>query len=158
MTDAAPGSVLGDDCKFLFSSSVAATNGTCSGTLTEAGVVIEDSITRERVTAVSNCRGDTEKSTAVGKMTTGITATLLLKRGTPGSTFSTLKSAWLANTLLHFALATGTITDVGQYVTRLEGRITKWDEQRSEGDVVKVTIEIARAVDSYYPTTDSVAT
>lgn len=156
MTNAAPGSVLGDDCKLLYSTDVAASNGTFSGTLTEAGVVIEDNITRERVTAVSNCRGDAEKSTAVGKMTTGFTATLLLKRGTPGASFSALKSAWLANTLLHIALTTGTITDVGQYVTRLEGRITKWDEQRPEGDVVKVSIEFVRAIDSYYPTTDSV--
>lgn len=158
MPDAAPGSVLGDDCKFHYSTSVAASNGTFSGTLTEAGVVIEDNITRERVTAVSNCRGDAEKSTAVGKGTTGITATLLLKRGTPGATYAALRAAYLANTLLHIALSTGLITDVGQYVTRLEGRITKWDEARAEGDVVKVTIEIARAVDSFYPTTDSVVT
>ncbi len=156
MTDAAPGSVMGDDCKAYYSASLAASNGTWSGSLTEIPLTVEDTIAREFRTAESNCRGDAEVSEHVGKIKFAPSGVLLFKRGTPGATYATLKAAALARTPLHFAFATGDITHIGNHVIRLEARFKKWEESRPEGDVIKVSYELARNPDSYYPTTESV--
>jgi hypothetical protein len=145
MPTAADGSVLGDDCKLFYSATLGG-----AGTLTEVPVVIDDTLASERRTAESNCRGDSEISEHVGKIKHSITGTILFKRGTPGATGQTLRTAYMANTPLHFALSSGAIADVNQNVFRFEGRLKRWEESRPDNDVVKISFEIARNPDSGY--------
>ena len=145
MPTASPGSVLGDDCKLYYSATLGG-----AGALTEVPVSIDDTISSERRTAESNCRGDAEVSTHVGKPKYSITGSILFKRGTPGATFLTMRAAYAAGTTLHFALASGTVTDVDQHVFRLEGKFSRWEEARADGDTVKVSFEIQRTPDSTY--------
>lgn len=137
MPTAADGSVMGDNCKTYYSATLGG-----AGTLTEIPVIIDDTISSERRTAESNCRGDAEVKTHVGKPKHSLTGTILMKRGTPGATYLTLKTAYMANTILHFAVATGTVTDSAEHVFRMEGRFSKWEESRAENDSVKVSFEI----------------
>ena len=137
MPTAADGSVYGDNCKMYYSATLGG-----AGALTEIPVVIDDSIASERRTAESNCRGDAEIKTHVGKPKHTISGNMLMKRGTPGTTYLALKTAYMANTVLHWALATGTITDIAEHVFRMEGRLAKFEETRADNDSVKVAFEI----------------
>ena len=145
MPNAADGSVLGDDCKMYYSATLGG-----AGSLTEIPVIIDDTIGSERRKAESNCRGDAEISEHVGKPKHTISFTMLVKRGTPGTTYLAMKTAYMAGTIHHYALATGTITDVGQHVFRLEGQISKWEETRGDNDTVKVSGEITKAAANTY--------
>ncbi len=145
MPTADAGSVYGDNCKLYFSATLGG-----AGALTEAPVVIEDTIGSERRSAESNCRGDAEVSEHVGKPKHSISGSILMKRGSPGATYLTLKTAYMAGTLLHFALATGTITNIDEHVFRLEGKIKKWEEVRGDNDTVKVSFEIVKSAESTY--------
>jgi hypothetical protein len=151
MPTAAAGSVYGDNCKMYYSATLGG-----AGALTEIPVIIDDTISQERRSAESNCRGDAEVSEHVGKPKNSITGTMLMKRSTVGATYLTLKTAFMANTPLHFALATGTITDIDEHVFRLEGRLKKFEESRGDNDTVKVSFEIAKAADSSYASNWSV--
>jgi hypothetical protein len=145
MPTAADGSVLGDDAKLYYSATLGG-----AGTLTEVPVVIDDTIGSERRTAESNCRGDAEVSEHVGKPKHTISGTMLFKRGTPGATYLTLRNAYAAGTLLHFALASGTVADTAQHVFRIEGKFKRWEESRPDNDTIKASFEIARSPDSSY--------
>jgi hypothetical protein len=145
MPAASPGSVLGDDCKLYFSATLGG-----AGALTEVPVSIDDTVSSERRTAESNCRGDSEVSTHVGKPKHTVSGSFLLKRGTPGATFLTLRAAYAAGTTLHFAFSTGTITDTDNQVFRMEGRFSRWEQANADGDTVKVSFEIQRTPDSTY--------
>lgn len=145
MTNAADGSVLGDDCKMYYSATLGG-----AGSLTEIPVIIDDTIGSERRKAESNCRGDAEISEHVGKPKHTISFTMLVKRGTPGTTYLAMRTAYMSGTIHHYALATGTITDIGQHVFRLEGQISKWEETRGDNDTVKVTGEITKAAANTY--------
>lgn len=145
MTNAADGSVLGDDCKMYYSATLGG-----SGSVTEIPVIIDDTISSERRKAESNCRGDSEISEHVGKPKHTISFTMLVKRNTPGTTYTALRTAYMANTVLAYALTTGDITHIGQHVFRLEGQISKWEETRGDNDTVKVSGEITKAASSTY--------
>jgi hypothetical protein len=145
MPTAADGSVLGDNCQLHYSATLGG-----SGALTEVPVVIDDAINSERRSAESNCRGDAEITEHVGKPKHSISANLLFKRGTPGATFSTLRTAYINGTTLHFALTTGAIADVGQSVFRLEGKFKSWNETRPDNDTVKVSVEIVKDAGNTY--------
>ena len=145
MPNAADGSVLGDDCKLYYSATLGG-----SGTLTEIPVVIDDAIASERRSVESNCRGDAEISEHTGKPKYSFTANMLFKRGTPGTTYAAMRAAYTAGTIHHYALASGTVTDVGQVLFRIEGRIKSWNETRPDNDTVKVAIEVAKAADNSY--------
>ena len=145
MPNAADGSVLGDDCKLYYSATLGG-----SGSLTEIPVVIDDAIASERRAVESNCRGDSEISEHTGKPKYSFTANMLFKRGTPGSTYAAMRTAYAAGTVHHYALASGAIADVGQVVFRIEGRIKSWNETRPDNDTVKVAIEVAKAADNSY--------
>ncbi len=151
MPTAAPGSVLGDDCKLYISATLGG-----SGALTEVPVSIDDTISSERRTAESNCRGDAEISTHVGKPKHTVSGSLLLKRGTVGATFATLRAAYAAGTTLHFVFATGTSTDVDQQLFRMEGKFSRWEQANADGDTVKVSFEVQRTPDSTYASNWSV--
>jgi hypothetical protein len=145
MPTAADGSVLGDNCQLHYSATLGG-----SGALTEVPVVIDDAINSERRSAESNCRGDAEITEHVGKPKHSISANLLFKRGTPGATFATLRTAYINGTILHFALTTGAIADVGQSVFRLEGKFKSWNETRPDNDTVKVSVEIVKDAGNTY--------
>lgn len=139
------GSVLGDECKLYFSATLGG-----AGTLTEVPVVIEDTISSERRSAESNCRGDSEIKEHIGKPKHSISGTMLFKRGTPGASLATLRTAYMANTMLHWASASGTIADEGQHVFRFEGKLKKWEQSNGDNDTVKVAFEIAPDPGSTY--------
>lgn len=145
MPTVADGSVLGDDCKMYYSATLGG-----AGTLTEIPVIIDDTIGSERRAAESNCRGDAEISEHVGKPKHTISFTMLVKRGSVGATYLAMKTAYMAGTVHHYALATGAVTDIGQHVFRLEGVIKKWEETRGDNDTVKVSGEIAKAAANTY--------
>ena len=145
MPNVADGSVLGDDCKLYYSATLGG-----AGALTEIPVVIDDAISSERRAVESNCRGDAEISEHTGKPKYTISANMLFKRGTPGTTYAAMRSAYVAGTVHHYALASGAIADVGHVVFRIEGRIKCWNETRPDNDTVKVAIEIAKAADNSY--------
>ena len=105
MPNAADGSVLGDDCKLYYSATLGG-----AGTLTEIPVVIDDAIASERRSVESNCRGDAEISEHTGKPKYSFTANMLFKRGTPGTTYAAMRTAYTAGTIHHYALASGTVT------------------------------------------------
>ena len=151
MPAAADGAVLGDNCQLHYSATLGG-----AGALTEVPVVIDDGVNSERRVAEVNARGDSEITELLGKPKHSISANLLFKRGTPGATFLTLRNAYVAGTVLHFALTSGAIADTGQHVFRLEGRIKSWNETRPDGDTVKVAIEITKAADNSYASNWSV--
>jgi hypothetical protein len=153
MTAAADGSVLGDDCKLYYSATLGG-----AGALTEIPEVIDVTVGTERRAVESNCRGDGEVSEHTGKPKHSISATLLMKRGTPGTTFAALRTAYAAGTTLHWAVSSGTITNTGNYVFRMEGRLKRFEESQPDNDTVKVSVEIAKAADSSYASAFSVVT
>ena len=156
MTDATPGAVYGDDAKLYYSTTVAASNGTFSGSLTEADCVIDDTISSEPRTIEVAYRGAAEISEHVGKKKRSLSGTLMVLVGTPGTTYLALKTAFESKTLLHIAAATGDITHVGTQVTRFEGKIKSWSESRPDNGNVTVSFEIVRHPSSYYASTVSV--
>lgn len=156
MTNAVPGPVYGDDATLYYSTSLAASNGTFSGSLTEIDCVIDDTINRERRSSEVWYRGAPEGSEHVGKPKTTLSGTLMTLVGTPGVTYLVLKNAFDNNTLLHFAAATGDITEVGAQVTEFEGKIKSWNESRPDNGNVTVSFEIVRSPASYFPTEISV--
>jgi len=145
MANAADGSVLGDDCITYYSATLGG-----SGALTEIPVIIDDTISSERRAVESNCRGDSEITEHTGKPKHSVSGTLLVKRGTPGATYETLRDAYVANTILAWAFATGDSADIGQHIFRMEGRLKRWEESRPDNDTVKVSFEIAKAADNTY--------
>ena len=145
MANAADGSVLGDDCITYYSATLGG-----SGALTEIPVIIDDTISSERRAVESNCRGDSEITEHTGKPKHSVSATLLVKRGTPGATYETLRGAYVNNTVLAWAFATGDSADIGQHIFRMEGRLKRWEESRPDNDTVKVSFEIAKAADNTY--------
>ena len=145
MPNAADGSVLGDDCITYYSATLGG-----SGALTEIPVIIDDTISSERRAVESNCRGDSEITEHTGKPKHSISGTLLVKRGTPGATYETLRDAYVNNTILAWAFATGDSADIGQHIFRMEGRLKRWEESRPDNDTVKVSFEIAKAADNTY--------
>jgi hypothetical protein len=145
MPNVADGSVLGDDCKLYYSATLGG-----AGALTEIPVVIDDAINSERRSVESNCRGDAEISEHTGKPKYTLSVNMLFKRGSPGTTYAAMRAAYTAGTVHHYALASGTVTDVGQVVFRLEGRIKSWNETQPDNDTKKVSIEIAKAADNSY--------
>lgn len=151
MPAAADGSVLGDNCQLHYSATLGG-----AGALTEVPVVIDDSISSERRSAESNCRGDSEIKELLGKPKHSISANLLFKRGTPGATFLTLQNAYVNGTVLHFALTSGAIADTGQHVFRMEGQIKSWNITRGDNDTVKVAIEIVPVASNTYASNWSV--
>lgn len=153
MVTAAPGSILGDDCKTYYSATLGG-----EGSLTEIPTVIDDQLTSERRSAESNCRGDAEVSEHIGKPKNSLTLNLLAKRGSPGTAYLALRTAYAAGTLLHWAFATGTITDVTQQVVEIEAKIKKWEESHPDNDTVKVAIELAKDASSTFATEWTVVT
>lgn len=153
MPAAPDGSVLGDDCKLYYSATLGG-----AGTLTEIPQVIDVTATSERRSVESNCRGDAEVMEHTGKPKHSFTATLLVKRGSPGTAYAALRAAYMAGTVHHYAISSGTITDTGNYVMRIEGRIKRFEETQPDNDTVKVSMEIAKAADNSYATAWSVVT
>lgn len=151
MTNAADGSILGDNCKVYYSATLGG-----EGTVTEIPQVIDANVESERRSAESNCRGDAEVSEHIGKPKNSHSITLLAKRGTPATAFLALRAAYMAGTMLHWAFATGVITHVGQLVNEMEARIKKWSETHPDNDTVKVTIELAKDAESSFATEWSV--
>lgn len=145
MPTASDGSVMGDNCKTYYSATLGG-----AGVLTEIPVIIDDTVSSERRTAESNCRGDTEVKTHVGKPKHSLSGSMLHKRGTPGTAYLAMKTAYMANTTLHFVLATGTVTDTAEHAFRMEGKFSKWEESRAENDSVKVSFEIQPDPSSSY--------
>ena len=145
MPNAADGSVLGDDCITYYSATLGG-----SGALTEIPVIIDDTISSERRAVESNCRGDSEITEHTGKPKHSVSGTLLVKRGTPGATYATLRDAYVNNTILAWAFATGDSADIGQHIFRMEGRLKRWEESRPDNDTVKVSFEIVKAADNTY--------
>jgi hypothetical protein len=145
MANAADGSVLGDDCITYYSATLGG-----AGALTEIPVIIDDTISSERRAVESNCRGDSEITEHTGKPKHSVSGTLLVTRGTPGATYATLRDAYVANTILAWAFATGDSADIGQHIFRMEGRLKRWEESRPDNDTVKVSFEIAKAADNTY--------
>ena len=139
MTNAANGSIHGDECKLYFSATLGG-----EGSLTEIPQVIDDTLNSERRSAESNCRGDGEVSEHVGKPKNSLTVNLLAKRGTPGVAYLALRAAYYAKTPLHYAFCTGAIADTGQHVAELQGLIKSWNETHPDNDTVKVAVEIVR--------------
>ena len=155
MANAADGSVLGDDCITYYSATLGG-----SGALTEIPVIIDETISSERRAVESNCRGDAEVGELIGKPKHTITGTILLKRDSAGvgATFVALRDAYTAGTVLHFAMATGDITHIGQYVFRIEGRLKRWEQSQPDNDTVKVSFEITHAGDNTYASNFSTVT
>jgi hypothetical protein len=153
MANAADGSVLGDDCKTYYSATLGG-----AGALTEIPVIIDETISSERRAVESNCRGDAEITEHTGKPKHSISGTLLVKRGSVGATYGTLRDAYVNNTVLHWAFATGDSADIGQYIFRIEGRLKRWEETRPDNDTVKVAFEIAKAADNAYASNWSTVT
>lgn len=153
MANAADGSVLGDDCKTYYSATLGG-----AGALTEIPVIIDETISSERRAVESNCRGDAEITEHTGKPKHSISGTLLVKRGSVGATYATLRDAYVNNTVLHWAFATGDSADIGQYIFRIEGRLKRWEETRPDNDTVKVAFEIAKAADNAYASNWSTVT
>jgi hypothetical protein len=155
MTDAVAGSVLGDDCKLYYSATLGG-----SGVLTEIPVIIDDTLASERRAVESNCRGDAEIGELIGKPKHTISGTLLVKRDTAGvgATFSALRDAYVNGTILHFAMATGDITHIGQYVFRLEGRLKRFEQSNPDNDTVKVSFEVTHAGENTYASNFSTVT
>ena len=153
MANAADGSVLGDDCKTYYSATLGG-----AGALTEIPVIIDDTVSSERRAVESNCRGDAEITEHTGKPKHSISGTLLVKRGSVGATYGTLRDAYVNNTVLHWAFATGDSADIGQYIFRIEGRLKRWEETRPDNDTVKVAFEIAKAADNAYASNWSTVT
>lgn len=153
MPAAPDGSILGDDCKLYYSATLGG-----AGALTEIPQVIDITATSERRAVESNCRGDGEVSEHTGKPKHSISGTLLVKRGSPGTAYAALRAAYMAGTVHHYAASSGTITDTGNYVIRIEGRIKRWEESQPDNDTVKVSFEIAKAADNSYSTAFSVVT
>lgn len=151
MPNAADGSVLGDNCQLHYSATLGG-----AGALTEVPVVIDDSISSERRSVESNCRGDAEVKELIGKPKHSISANLLFKRGTPGASFLALRDAYVNATVLHFALTSGAIADIGQHVFRLEGQLKSWNETRGDNDTVKVAVEIVPVASNSYASNWSV--
>jgi hypothetical protein len=151
MPAAADGSVYGDDCKFYYSATLGG-----AGTLTEVPVIISDSVNTENRSAESNCRGDAEIKEHIGKPKHSISGQMLFKRQTPGATYLTLLTAHAAKTTLHFALASGTITDTGQHVFRCEGKFKSFTQNRGDNETVTVDFEIVPTPDSTYASNWSV--
>lgn len=145
MPNAADGSVYGDDCKLYYSATLGG-----SGALTEVPVIISDSINSERRSAESNCRGDAEIKEHIGKPKHSISGQILLKRNTPGATYLTLLTAYEDKTTLHLALATGTITDIGQHVFRCEGQFKSFTQNRGDNETVVIDFEFVPTPDSTY--------
>jgi hypothetical protein len=145
MANAADGSVLGDDCITYYSATLGG-----AGALTEIPVIIDDTISSERRAVESNCRGDAEIAEHTGKPKHSVSGTLLVKRGTVGATYEALRDAYVNNTILAWAFATGDSADIGQYIFRMEGRLKRWEESRPDNDTVKVSFEIAKAADNTY--------
>ena len=153
MANAADGSVLGDDCKTYYSATLGG-----AGALTEIPVIIDETISSERRAVESNCRGDAEITEHTGKPKHSISGTLLVKRGSVGATYGTLRDAYVNNTVLHWAFATGDSADIGQYIFRIEGRLKRWEETRPDNDTVKVAFEVAKAADNAYASNWSTVT
>ena len=153
MANAADGSVLGDDCKTYISATLGG-----AGALTEIPVIIDETISSERRAVESNCRGDAEITEHTGKPKHSISGTLLVKRGSVGATYGTLRDAYVNNTVLHWAFATGDSADIGQYIFRIEGRLKRWEETRPDNDTVKVAFEVAKAADNAYASNWSTVT
>lgn len=153
MADATPGSVYGDECKLYYSATLGG-----AGSLTEVPVVIDDEQASERRGAESNCRGDTEIKEHVGKPKHSLSGTMLLKRTTPGTAYAALKTAYFANTVLAYAVATGDVTINDQHVFRFEGRIKKWSETHPDNDTVKCSFEIMPDPESSYASNHAVTT
>jgi len=151
MVDANPGARMGDDCKLYYSATLGG-----SGSLTEVDCSIDDEFASERRTADSNSRGDAEIKTLVGKPKHSLTGNLQTRVGSPATAYLAMKTAYFAKTVLHFAIATGDITHVGQQVYRFEGQITKWTESRPDGGAVQVAVEIMPSAASTYASTVSV--
>lgn len=139
------GAVLGDNCQLLFSATLGG-----GGTLTEADCVIDDQHDSERRTAESNCRGDAEIGQVIGKPSHAISGNMLFKHGTPGATYETLRAAYYAGTVLHWAFASDDPTESGAHVFRLEGQLTQWNETHPDGDTVKVAFAIAKDATNTY--------
>lgn len=148
MADAAAGSVYTDECRLYYN----ATLGGTGGTEVLIGQVIDDSFSSERRSAESNCREDAEISEHVGKPKHNIGMQMLVKRGTPGAAYQALRTAYMANTVLHFTMTTGDPALGKQMTQELEGRIKNWSESRSDNDTVKVTAEIVRDPSSSFAT------
>lgn len=145
------GSVLGDEAKAYLSATLGG-----AGALTELPLVIEDTISSERRSAESNCRGDAEIKEHVGKPKHMLSGTLLFKRGTPGATLSTMRTAYMSGTMLHWAIASGDITHEGQHVFRFEGKLKKWEQTNGDNETIKVAYEIAPDPGSTYASNWSV--
>lgn len=139
MTNAANGSIHGDDCKMYYSATLGG-----EGALTEIPQVIDSSMNSERRSAESNCRGDAEVSEHVGKPRHTLSLNLLAKRGSPGTAYLALRAAYHAKTPLHYAFCTGDITHIGQHVHEMQGLIKNWNESHPDNDTVKVSAEIVR--------------
>ena len=155
MVNATPGSVYGDNARLYYSTDVAS-SGTFSGTLVHADCVIEDTVNDERRQSDVVYRGATDIAVHVGKRKVTISGTMMTLVGTPGAAYVALRAAYLAKTLLHFAAATGDITEVGCQYTRFEGKIISWNESRPDNGNVTVSFEVAKDPGTTYATTSGV--
>ncbi len=138
-------SISTDDCKLYYN-----LTGGSGGTWVEIPVVVEDTVSGERRTSESVCRGDDEVGEHVGKPKFSISGTLLAKRSTPGATYTALRGAFVANTRLGFCAATGAKTTSGEHTFTFEGKLKKWEEARADNDSVRVSFEIARDASSTF--------
>jgi len=145
MPAAATGAVYGDDAKLYYSATLGG-----AGSLTEIDCVVDDTVTRERRSSEVVYRGATEVMEHVGKSKNSIGGTFMLLVG--GTAYLALRTAFDAKTVLHFAAATGDITETGCLVTRMEGIIKSWTESRPDNGNVTVAFEIVKSPKSTYAT------
>jgi len=136
-------SQLGDDCKLYYD-----TSGAEAGSWVEADVIIDDGDTFERRTAESNCRGDAEVKEHVGKPKYNLSGTLLFKFG--DTEFVALQSAAQANTSLGIAVMNGAIATSANKGWWRDMKFSQWNENRPDGDTVKVSFTLVTDADSSY--------
>jgi hypothetical protein len=134
---------LGDDFKFYYD-----ILGAEIGTWALADAIIDDADSFERRTAESNCRGDVEIKTAVGKPKFEESGTLLFKKSDTG--YEALRDAAQANTNLGIALYDGLIATSGNEGWFRDMRFSSWAETRPDGDTVKVAFTLVTNADSTY--------
>lgn len=134
---------LGDDMKMYYDLS-----GAEQGTWVEADVIIDDSDTFERRTAESNCRGDAEIKTHVGKPKYELSGTLLMKA--EDTEYEALRDAAHGNDSIGIATMNGAIATVGSEGWWRDMKFSQWNEQRPDGDTVKISFTLVTDASSTY--------
>jgi len=117
---------------------------------TELTVIIDHTLSSERVTAESNCRGDAEKGVSVGKPMHALSGTMLFKKSTAGTTYRACRDAYNANTSVGIASMSEDIVTVGSEGWFLDMKFSKFEISYPDGDNISVSFDLVKDADSTY--------